>query len=97
MRSISFYVLACLLTLPILSKGKSLFSGSNLKAFELRQGSWEIEPDGSVVCRMERAKDKNGVGRLRGMGYLWTKKEFGDFELNLGYKLTEGANSGIFY
>ena len=31
------------------------------------------------------------------MGYLWTKQEFEDFELHLEYKLSEGANSGIFY
>ena len=42
-------------------------------------------------------KDKNGKTRLRGMGYLWTKDEFSDFELSLEYKLSPGANSGIFY
>ena len=46
---------------------------------------------------MENVKDKKGVERIRGMGYLWTKQEFEDFELHLEYKLSEGANSGIFY
>ena len=53
--------------------------------------------DMSEICRMERAKDKKGVERLFGMGFLWTKREFGDFALSLEYKLSEGANSGIFY
>jgi hypothetical protein len=76
---------------------QSLFSGKDLNSFELSPGSWEIAPDGSMVCRMEKSKDKNGNERIRGMGYIWTKEEFADFELTLEYKLSEGANSGIFY
>jgi hypothetical protein len=89
-----FTILCCL---SIYSKEKVLFSGSDLNAFELKPGSWEIESDGSVVCRMEKIKDKKGLERLKGMGYLWTKKKFSDFSLSLDYKLSEGANSGIFY
>jgi hypothetical protein len=50
-----------------------------------------------MVCRMAEQKDKKGKVRLRGMGYLWTKKEYADFELALSYKLSPGANSGVFY
>ena len=87
--------LALFWTVPL--KATVLFSGDNLDKFDFRTGSWEIESDGSVVCRMENVKDKKGVERIRGMGYLWTKQEFEDFELHLEYKLSEGANSGIFY
>ena len=76
---------------------QTLFSGTDFKAFELRTGSWEIESDGSMVCLIEKTKDKKGVERLRGMGYIWTKDKFEDFILELEYKLSEGANSGIFY
>jgi hypothetical protein len=89
-----FTILCCL---SIYSKEKVLFSGSDLNAFELKPGSWEIESDGSVVCRMEKIKDNKGVERIKGMGFLWTKKKFSDFSLSLDYKLSEGANSGIFY
>ena len=82
---------------PIAENSVWLFSGSNLDSFEFRPDSWEIEKDGSVVCRMETIKDDKGQERIRGMGYLWTKDEFGDFSLSLEYKLSEGANSGIFY
>ena len=58
-----------------------LFDGKNLKAFELAKNSWEIEADGSMVCRMQETKDKNGKVRLRGMGYIWTKADYSDFEL----------------
>ena len=74
-----------------------LFNGSNLRAWEYRPGSWVLDSDGSMTCKMEKVKAKNGKVRVRGMGYIWTKKEYGDFELNLSYKLSEGANSGVFY
>ena len=76
---------------------KVLFDGRNFDAFELAKGSWEIEPDNSMVCRMQEVKDKSGKTRLRGMGYIWTKADYADFELTLAYKLSPGANSGVFY
>ena len=79
------------------AKERVLFDGKSMEAFEYAPASWEIEKDGSLVCRMQKTKDKNGKERIRGMGYLWTKQEFSDFELTLEYKLSAGANSGIFY
>ena len=90
-------VFASLFNLSTFGKDKVLFSGLDLNAFDLKPGSWEIEKDGSVVCRMEKIKDKKGVERLKGMGFLWTQKKFSDFSLRLDYKLSKGANSGIFY
>ena len=97
MRIIAFYLFGALARPQRLFSEQTLFSGTDFNAFELRTGSWEIESDGSMICRMENLKDKKGVERIRGMGYLWTKQEFEDFELHLEYKLSEGANSGIFY
>jgi hypothetical protein len=31
------------------------------------------------------------------MGYIWTKKSYDNFELSLSYKLSESANSGVFF
>ena len=90
-------VFASLFNLSTFGKDKVLFSGLDLNAFDLKPGSWEIEKDGSVVCRMEKIKDKKGVESLKGMGFLWTQKKFSDFSLRLDYKLSKGANSGIFY
>jgi hypothetical protein len=96
-RIIAFYLIGSLFYLKGFSSEQTLFSGTDFNAFELRTGSWEIESDGSMVCRMEKIKDKKGVERIRGMGYIWTKAKFDDFQLELEYKLSEGANSGIFY
>ena len=91
------YVLILSLLSGAWAKERTLFNGKSLDAFELAPGSWEIEKDGSVVCRMAKPTDKKGKERIRGMGYLWTKDEFSDFELTVEYKLSPGANSGIFY
>ncbi|MGB0580728.1 MAG: 3-keto-disaccharide hydrolase [Limisphaerales bacterium] len=87
------------LSLTLLQAGSRevLFDGSNLDAWEYREGGWVLAKDGSLTCKMEKVKAKNGKVRVRGMGYIWTKKEYGDFELSLSYKLSEGANSGVFY
>jgi hypothetical protein len=42
-------------------------------------------------------KQKNGEVRLKGMGYIFSKKAYENFELTLDYKLSEGANSGVFF
>jgi len=91
------YVLILSLLSGAWAKERTLFNGKSLDAFDLAPGSWEIEKDGSVVCRMAKSTDKKGKERIRGMGYLWTKDEFSDFELTVEYKLSPGANSGIFY
>jgi len=91
------YVLILSLLSGAWAKERTLFNGKSLDAFELAPGSWEIEKDGSVVCRMAKTTDKKGKERIRGMGYLWTKDEFSDFKLTVEYKLSPGANSGIFY
>jgi hypothetical protein len=91
------YVLILSLLSGAWAKERILFDGKSLEAFEYAPSSWETEKDGSVVCRMEKTKDKKGNERIKGMGYLWTKDEFSDFELSVEYKLSPGANSGIFY
>jgi len=47
----------------------------------LKDGSWTWD-DGELAWQ--------------GGGYIWTTEKYGDFMLDLEYKLTEGANSGIF-
>lgn len=73
-----------------------LFDGSSLDQFEFQKGGWVIE-DGAMSCRMQEVKDRKGNVRLRGMGYIWTKKDYSDFVLTLSYKLSEAANSGVFF
>lgn len=74
-----------------------LFNGKSLDGWEFREDGWGIDDDGALVCRMETITAKNGTTRQKSMGYIWTKQSYGDFELSLSYKLSEGCNSGVFF
>ncbi|MCB1229304.1 MAG: DUF1080 domain-containing protein [Verrucomicrobiae bacterium] len=76
-----------------------LFDGTRLEPVweQEEPGGWAIEKDGSMVCRLKEGKDKKGNPKVMPMGDIWTHAEYGDFELSLSYKLSEGANSGVFY
>lgn len=75
----------------------TLFNGTGLDHWEFPEDSWEILEDGSMVCLMKEGVDKKGNPKTVGMGNIWSKREFSDFDLSLSYKLSEGANSGVFY
>ena len=74
-----------------------LFDGELTDIWECREGSWIVDADGNLTCQMEEAVQKNGKKRLRGMGYLWTRQGFSDFVLELEYRLSKQANSGVFF
>jgi hypothetical protein len=74
-----------------------LFDGSSLSGWEFRPGGWVIDDQGAMTCRMEEVKQKDGKTRTKSMGYIWTKASYENFTLTLNYKLSAGANSGIFY
>ena len=77
---------------------ETLFDGSNLDHWTFKKGGWVIEEDGSMKCQMEaEPTNRNGKPFHRPMGYIWSKKAYADFELNLSYKLSKGANSGLFF
>ncbi|MEW6307039.1 MAG: DUF1080 domain-containing protein [Verrucomicrobiota bacterium] len=64
----------------------TLFDGKNLDHWTLNtEGGWIIE-DG--VLGAVPGKKNN---------YVWTKDTFGDFELDLEFKMSEKCNSGVFF
>lgn len=78
---------------------RALFDGSGIGPdwWMEKEGGWKVADDGSLVCLLEEGKDKRGNVKMLGRGDIWTYAEYGDFELKLGYKLSQGANSGVFY
>lgn len=74
-----------------------LFDGKSLDAWEYGKGGWAVNDDGVMYCNMETVTAKNGTTRTRGMGYIWTKEDYENFELSFSYKLSDGANSGVFF
>jgi len=62
-----------------------LFDGKDLAGWEVLDGkkdAWAVE-DGMIVT-------KTGGG-----GWLMTDKEYGDFEVRVDFKMSEGGNSGV--
>ncbi|HYE97439.1 MAG TPA: DUF1080 domain-containing protein [Planctomycetota bacterium] len=69
----------------------SLFDGRTLDAWNAAPGSnWVVE-DGTIALKGKTdGQEHNGA-------YLWTKDAYGDFILELEFRIPERANSGIFF
>jgi hypothetical protein len=68
----------------------SLFDGKDLAAWQTGPGSaWAVE-DGAIAL-----KDRTD-GKEHNADYLWTKEKYGDFVLELEFRISEQANSGVF-
>ena len=98
LKHLTFLAVLSVVAIPALPAQEPtvLFDGTNTDQWEFRPGGWVIDND-ALTCRMETVKQKNGQTRTRGMGYIWTKQDYGDFDLSLQYKLSETANSGVFF
>ena len=64
------------------STGWDYMLNDDLSNAIFKEGSWTVE-DGELTWH--------------GGSYIWTKAEYGDFILDLEYKVSEGANSGVFF
>jgi len=73
----------------LLFDGKSTanWHGYNLKEFPVK--GWEVK-DGMLHCIA------TGTGEAGGGGDIATNEKYGNFELHLEWKISEGGNSGIF-
>ena len=68
----------------------TLFNGRDLTGWINPPGShWAVEDGVIALHRDPDSKEHNQV-------YLWTEEEYGDFVLELEFKIPERANSGIF-
>src|SRR5882672_7246175 len=82
MRALYLFLVAAFLTDDLVP----LFNGTDLSGWEAGGGPadcWEWK-DGKVVC-------KGGKG-----GWLCTKEQYGDFEIELDYNCPKDGNSGVF-
>lgn len=75
---------------PASSGWQSLFNGRDLEGWiSGPDQSWVVE-DGVIALRREFD------GREHNADYLWTRETYGDFILELEFKIPERANSGVF-
>ncbi len=70
--------------------GKSTEGWRGAKLDEFPKQGWEIE--NGVLTVLASGGEESAAG-----GDIVTKKRYGDFELKLDFRITEGANSGIKY
>ena len=70
----------------------ALFNGRDLTG-------WASGPDNSWIVRdgMLTVRRDNMDGKEHNFDYLWTKDTYGDFILDLEFKVMQGTNSGIFF
>jgi hypothetical protein len=68
-----------------------LFNGKDLSGWNTK-GNWFVEEKG-VLSIKPRPGER---GWKRYDAYLWAKKQYGDFILDLEYKIPKGGNSGVF-
>lgn len=88
--TVSFAVLGCMGTTDA-QKYVILFNGENLNGWLTGPDNAWMVKDGELTVR------RNMDGKEHNYDYLWTKDKYGDFILDLEFKVIEGTNSGIFF
>jgi len=67
-----------------------LFNGKNLDGWEVvGEGYWNVLSDGTLVGQRDPAKATDH------QCWLYTKKEFGEYDLHVEFWLRRGGNSGV--
>jgi len=89
---------ACLLAAPALSAQDKdawvdLLPGNDLTKHWATTGNWSIDAEG-VVKLTPRPGER---GWSRWSAYLWSTKEYKDFEIEFEYKVEKGGNSGFYF
>src|SRR5262245_6780179 len=71
----------------------NLLEGGDLAKHWTTAGNWKLGKDG-VVALEPRPGEK---GWQRYDAYLWSKKQYKDFEAEFEYKVAKGGNSGFYF
>ena len=87
-------------TLPADLGWRPLFDGKTLEGWEPRGDChWSVLPDGSLLGQRTRgtapADRKQYDGWLGLQAWLYTKAEYGEFDLHVEYWIPAGGNSGV--
>src|ERR1700688_602403 len=68
----------------------NLLNGKNLDGWEVvGEGFWNVLDDGTVVGQRDLSKPTEH------QCWLYTKKEYGEYDLHLEFWLRKGGNSGV--
>src|SRR5205085_1595636 len=75
------------------AKEVNLLEGNDLTKHWTTTGNWKIDKEG-VVALEPRPGEK---GWERYDAYLWSKKQYKDFDAEFDYKVAKGGNSGFYF
>src|SRR5829696_7868439 len=70
-----------------------LLEGGDLSRNWTTTGNWKLEADGVVSLRPRPGE----TGWTRFGAYLWSRRQYRDFEAEFDYKLDKGGNSGFYF
>ena len=70
-----------------------LLDGNDLRHHWTTKGNWSLDDEG-VVTLQPREGEK---GWDRFDAYLWSEKEYDDFEIMFDYRVRKGGNSGFYF
>ncbi len=70
-----------------------LLEGNDLSKHWTTKGNWSMSDDGVVT--LEPRPGERGWSRFD--AYLWSKKEYKDFEIEFDYKVQRAGNSGFYF
>ena len=88
-------LLLCMLFigLPLSAQWKPLFNGKDLSGWEvIHDGLWHVTSEGVVTGQRDRS---NPAKTNPNQSWLYTKAEYGEYDLHLEYWLRYRDNSGI--
>src|SRR6266545_145719 len=82
-------VIALVWTHCVLAAWVNLLNGKDLDGWEvIGDGMWTVMRDGTVLGQRDLAKSKE-------QSWLYTKKEYGEYDLHLEWWTRFGGNSGV--
>ena len=71
---------------------ESLFNGSDLTGWIAGPNNHFVVEGGELTVKRD-----NPDGQEHNLDYVWTEERYGDFILELDFKVVEGTNSGVFF
>ncbi len=88
MKRLTIIILVAMATLSTFAQNwKPLFNGKNLSGWQRLNGKAEYKVEGNTIVGHPKLGEPNT--------FLATKKEYGDFILELEFRISDGMNSGI--
>ena len=71
---------------------ETMFNGTDLTGWITGPNNKFVVENGELTVKRE-----NPDGQEHNLDYLWTEESYGDFILDLDFKVIEGTNSGVFF